>query len=317
MFTFTQIALSTPESVIDDGEEEDMPNQPTYREGGPGSTTPSLSPPPSSAGAPSSDGGVQFDLYSPQSPIHSDEPGPGDISAPASTTTGADDDHAETDSLIDATQEEVEARAQEFLQDELAPHPLSLPSGSGNRISAAMADEEARLASLGPKISLNDLPRKIPKSAEQQEDQQHFAVAFLRKCIEDADETEWMYETPSVFAPPTAMDPRGGEGDVIAGPKGGPNGEGAAWMDHAFNLDGYPTPSEAADSIEDYDEVVQMENVGMQFMDTDVGAAAGPSRSHGTPYIRDSGEEDAIGAGFGMGGRTHGLVRRVSEMAMS
>ncbi|KAK4699782.1 hypothetical protein P7C70_g6475, partial [Phenoliferia sp. Uapishka_3] len=233
----------------------------------------------------------------------SDSEAPSFISEPSNTST----DQADTDSLIDASASEVEARALEFLHDDSAPHPLSSSSTLLHHSAQTAAEIAARIAALGPSIGLNDLPRKIPKSIEQQEEQQAFAVAFLRKCLDEAEDTDWMYRTPPAFAAPGALDPRGGDSATKDA------GDGTAWLDDAFNLESYPAfEDEGAEEGHALDEG----GGGLQFMDLG-GESQFGGPSTGTPYLRD-GEENSVGAGFGTGGRgrTGGLTRGVSEMAM-
>lgn len=220
----------------------------------------------------------------------SDSEAPSFVSEPSNTST----DQGDTDSLIDASPAEVEARALEFLHDDLAPHPLA-----AQMLGAAEAQD-----ALGPRITAADLPRRIPKGAEQQDEQQQHAVAFLRKCVDDAQDTDWMFATPPVFAAPGKLDPRGG--DAVTRDAA----DGTAWLDDAFNMESYPAFGDENEH-ESSDE-----QGGLQFMD--LGAEMEGGFGHtGTPFLRRE-DENAAGAGFGPGGRgrTGGIVRGVSAMAM-
>ncbi|KAL8286385.1 hypothetical protein RQP46_004402 [Phenoliferia psychrophenolica] len=209
---------------------------------------------------------------------------------------------ADTDSLVDASPAEVEARALEFLHDDTAPHPLSSLLHS----SASTAEAEARLAALGPPIGPKDLPRKIPKSREQQEEQQGYAVAFLRKCVDEVDDSDWMFKTPPVFGAPEALDARGG--DAMQND----NGDGTTWLDTAFNMESF-YDEEREESVEFEEE----HSGGLQFMDLGAEASSFSHTHTGTPFLLPE-EEEAAGAGFSLGGRgrTGGLARGVSAMAM-
>lgn len=158
-----------------------------------------------------------------------------------STSSMAD----EEDSLIDATPAEVEARAMALITNDPATG------------QSTTADGGSDVVSLDP---LDDLPRRMPprtqsatsatsKSQMEAEQAAHAnAIAFLRQSLERADETDWMYSTPAVFAAPKLPSvARGGGGGrgfdegLDEGSLGYDGGAGAtaAWLDQAFNLDAY------------------------------------------------------------------------------
>lgn len=195
-------------------------------------------------------------------------------------------DPGDTDSLAAASPTEVEERALELL--------------------ALDTDDE----SATPRFSAASIPRKLPTGSEEKEGREA-AVAFLRKCVKDAEGTDWMYETPCVFGPPVALDTRRGEGGT-----GGEGVNGTAWIDEAFNIESYGTESGESDYPAFFGDDDGGTSVGLEFMDlAPSGITSGIGG--GIPFLRD-GEEERAGGGFGGGGRsrTGGLVRRVSEMAV-
>lgn len=208
----------------------------------------------------------------------------------------------------------------EFLFDPDAPHPISLPPLS--------PDDPHSIKPLGAGLTAWDLPRKLPKGLEAQADAQGRAVAFLKQCVAEAEDVDWVQATPPVFGAPGALDPRGGSGE--AGDADAAREGGTVWLDRAFNLESFPAfgagssafgGSEEGEGDQEQEQEVEVEvemEGGLEFMDLGVGADSLQGGLFGTPYLRGDGEADAAGAGFGAGGRgrTGGLVRGVSQMAM-
>lgn len=202
---------------------------------------------------------------------------PSFLSEDPSNTSSAPDD---VDSLAGASPTEVEERALELLAHD--------------------TDDESPL----PRFSAADIPRRLPAGSQEKEARDG-AVAFLRKCVKDAESTDWMFETPEVFGPPVALDTRRGEG----------GGKGTVWLDEAFNIESYGSESDGSEYPVFFGDDDGGTSVGLEFMDlAPSGMASGIG---GIPFLRD-GEEERAGGGFGGGGRsrTGGLVRRVSEMAV-
>lgn len=120
-------------------------------------------------------------------------------------------------------------------------------------------------------------------------------MGFLRACVEEAEGTDWMFTTPSVFSPPAPLDPRN--------QVGGNGGEGKGWLEDAFNIESY-----GSEEGEEYPAFFGSEE-GLEGMDL-----GGEERGEaGMPFLRE-GEEGFEGAGFGEGRR--GLVSRVGEMVV-
>lgn len=180
-------------------------------------------------------------------------------------STSSSHDSTNADSLLDATSEEVEARALELLA-------TSTPDGGDN---ASMGSHTA--PTLDP---LDDLPRdsrRLWRTGELKQEHDS-AVAFLRQCVERAEDNDWMYTTPSVFAPPRMLDPRAG-----AGADGGVEAA-AEWMDRAFNLDAYGIEQEEERGRGDVREHEQEEpgmeqQSGSMFGESDVNALESPYRT--------------------------------------
>jgi hypothetical protein len=213
----------------------------------------SLSPPPSTA--------------SPSSQIYSESlaDDPSFLSEDPSTASSSALDHADADSLVDASPEEVEARALEL---------LTLDS----------AADLSHTADEGSKVTISDIPRCLPVTTEGRNDGQANAVAFLRKCVQEAEDTDWMFNrTPAVFGPPRVLDPRAAYG------QGEEDGSGLAhWLDTAFNLESYQP-----DDHDDGATTVELEDsgrAGLEFRDL---APSGFGGGYGTPYVRE-GEADPV-----------------------
>lgn len=172
------------------------------------------------------------------------------------------------DSLLDASPEQVEARALELLALD------SLNTSTLNQ----------------PQLSALDLPRPLPPASappEVHQAAQQAAVAFLRTQLQQADDTDWQFSTPAVFGPPRVLDPRAAPGSNDDDEDG--TAGCARWMDSAFNLESYGQP----DVVEDEDEELQMEGGG-QF--GDLAPAQGFGGAYGMTFVR---EEEGDPAGIG------------------
>jgi hypothetical protein len=171
------------------------------------------------------------------------------------------------DSLLDASPEQVEARALEL---------LALDSNNTSTLNQ-------------PQLSALDLPRPLPPASappEVQQAAQQAAVAFLRTQLQQADDTDWQFSTPAVFGPPRVLDPRasGSNDDEDDGTAGC-----ARWMDSAFNLESYGQPK-----LSEEDEApVEMEGSG-QF--GDLAPPQGFGGTYGITFVR---EEEGDPAGIG------------------
>lgn len=243
------------------------------------------------------------------------EPPSEDPSFLASDDPSNTSDRADVDSLADASPEEVERRALDLLAMESEESLLG--SSSKNEVVEILPDAKYY------HLSARDLPRIPNLEPDEEAIAVHAAQAFLRKCVADAENTDWMYETPAVFGSPLPLDPRRGEEGM-----GGAEGSGKEWMNTAFNLESYrrtaygsysDTTAEDGEEMEDQDQTTYYDEedtaTGLEFLDI---ASTGMSNEvYGTPYLRD-GEEDAAGAGFGgkRSVRTGALSRGVSLMAV-
>ncbi|ORY79304.1 hypothetical protein BCR35DRAFT_304710 [Leucosporidium creatinivorum] len=170
------------------------------------------------------------------------------------------------DSLLDASPEQVEARALELLQLD-CHNPTT------------------------PQLSALDLPRPLPPASappEVQQAAQQAAVTFLRTQLQQADDTDWQFSTPAVFGPPRILDPRasGSNDDEDDG-----TASCARWMDSAFNLESYGQPELGEEHEEELQ--VEMEGAG-QF--GDLAPAQGFGGAYGMTFVR---EEEGDPAGIG------------------
>lgn len=262
----------------------------------------------------------------PDSPAQQDDI---DLSNPSSIGAGPGGPGADdTDSLADADPHEVAARAQELLAlaDDPSNHPITGLVALGLIGTTSTDGGEAFDFSTLQKLTPADIPRRIPIGNSAQSTARKNAEMFLRKCVSDVDETDWMFDTPPVFRGPVGLDNLRKEGRNIAGPDGG-------WQEDAFNRESYQLDDHQDLFQDDFDleggDETTME-LGPESMfgdgDQDLmdsGSVTSGLGHYGTPYIRDGEEENAIGAGFGLGGSrtmstrtTRAIVRGVEEMAM-
>jgi hypothetical protein len=191
----------------------------------------------------------------------------------------------EEDSLIDATPAEVEARALALIAN-----------------NPAVKATDTSTSYYIPIDPLDDLPRKFPPgtapakdlidsntaSSEPMQAAQASAIAFLRQCLEKADETDWMYTTPAVFAAPKLLNAerRGGglaaaaassafDDDLEEGAVGYDGGLGSTvgWLDKAVNLDAYGIEDLSMQETHEEEDDIALESTEHS-MFTDMGAAS-------------------------------------------
>lgn len=241
---------------------------PAYRQS---PTDLSLSPAPS-ASSPNPSNSSQ--VYEPDHPSFISE---------GQSTTSSTLDHVDADSLLDASPEEVEARALELLSLNSHHLPPPPPASSTGATGTTARTEEVT-------ATIHDIPRRVPTSGEGgQVEGEAQAVAFLRKALNEAEETDWQYNTPAVFGPPRVLDSRPGHGG---------NDEDtsrlADWIDTAFNRESFQDDDEQ-DASGAYE--LEESHGALDFGDA---APIGFEGGYGTPYVRE-GEADPAGHGVAGG----------------
>lgn len=194
---------------------------------------------------------------------------PSFLSEPSNTSSSLEDHE---DSLLHASTEQVQQRALQLL---------------------ALDSVDLVDAASSPPLTTLDIPRPLPTAPQEQEQGQATALAFLRNCLQQAQDTDWQYTTPTVFGPPRILDPRAAEAQDVQ--EGGVNSH---WTDRAFNLESYH--HEEVEGEEE--EAVEMERTtsALEFGDLALGEGetrfGGAGGAYGMAYMRD-GEGDPAGAG--------------------
>lgn len=287
---------------------------PPYRTARHASVTPSI---------PSSASSIRSQPISNASPsqVYSEPRIPSEEPSYLSSDNGTSSDTAEVDSLADASEEAVEQRALDLLalQDE------GLLFGNSTNSTTAVGGSAGGTT---VKFTAKDVPRKqVPLEGEAKEGVEN-ALAFLRRCVMEAEASDFIYKTPLVFGPPLKLDGRKGAGEGELNMIGGGDNveEGTAWLDTAFNIESYghqggPSSSggsstaggrergREAEGEGEYEEGYTTffdetegglagATGGLAYMDLEPGGMVGGA---GMPFLRE-GEEEMVGGGFGLGG---------------
>ncbi|SCV74146.1 BQ2448_6578 [Microbotryum intermedium] len=198
-------------------------------------------------------------------PTHDESFNRSSTSSSTSTTTHLEGN--DTDSLIDASDEQVEQRALEFLDmplpgeldqdaDDLSFNLLSNPTLP---ISLSSTNSNPSGTAQTRPLRVQDLPRQPNLNVQSTQDQHQQALSFLQNQLAKLSDTDWIDDTPAPFQHHAIADPR----KVAAAPGLGSGGsQGGAWLDQRFNLERY------ASAFED-------EPVGLEHWQPSTGAGEG------------------------------------------
>ncbi|KDE06012.1 hypothetical protein MVLG_03694 [Microbotryum lychnidis-dioicae p1A1 Lamole] len=163
----------------------------------------------------------------------------------ASTTTQMEGN--DTDSLIDASDEQVEQRALEFLNMPLpGEHDQDIDDLSFNLLSNPTLPISLSSTTSNPSggtsqtrsLRVQDLPRQPHLNAQSTQEQHQQALSFLQSQLSQLSDTDWIDETPAPFRHHAIADPR--KVAAAPGPGSGSGGnQGGAWLEQRFNLERY------------------------------------------------------------------------------
>lgn len=224
------------------------------------------------------------------------------------TADGQEGASIQNDSLLDATDDQVEQRALAFLdldkQGQVLPstgyHPLDpVQSRQPQQDQQTDADnvdpfnlpliDWSTVHAPAPATTTTLDGVTSPTTKSSLEEKSKLAQAFLKRCLDRADKDDWMYETPPVFALPSNNTTQRSSSSRI--PANVSLSESTSWLERAYNIDAYGPRVDANDDALDS----LLSDLAQKYTDT------AASSMQQIPMERKG---------------TTGLTRGVSEMAM-